>query len=137
MSRVGGKNTTPELTVRKAAHSLGLRFRLHRGDLPGTPDLVFPKWRTVIFVHGCFWHRHIGCAKANTPKTRTDYWAEKFRHNVQRDSRNEKLLREAGWWVLTIWECEVKHPQNLAGKLAEAFSLSRRRKAKKFLKSRR
>jgi DNA mismatch endonuclease (patch repair protein) len=139
MSRVRGKNTTPELTVRKAAHSLGLRFRLHRRDLPGTPDLVFPKWKTVIFVHGCFWHRHVGCAKASVPKTRVCYWTEKFRHNVKRDRRNQKLLRDTGWSVLTVWECEAKNPKHLAAKIAETFGLGRRsrRKAKKLLTSRR
>src|SRR5258707_2324770 len=85
MSRVGGKNTTPELRVRKAAHALGLRFRLHRKDLPGKPDLVFPRRRIAMFVHGCFWHHHIGCRKASTPGTRMGDWLEKFGANVARD----------------------------------------------------
>jgi DNA mismatch endonuclease (patch repair protein) len=121
MSRVGGKNTTPEIVVRKVAHSLGLRFRLHRKDLPGTPDLAFPKWRTAIFVHGCFWHRHPGCSKASTPKTRADYWRHKFESNVQRDKKNVKMLRKRGWLVLTVWECETKNVESLGAKLTQAF----------------
>jgi DNA mismatch endonuclease (patch repair protein) len=121
MSRVGGKNTTPEIVVRKVAHSLGLRFRLHRKQLPGTPDLVFPKWRTAIFVHGCFWHRHPGCAKASTPKSRTEYWQDKFDSNVRRDKKNVALLRKQGWLVLTVWECETKNVEKLGAKLAQAF----------------
>jgi DNA mismatch endonuclease (patch repair protein) len=121
MSRVGGKNTTPEIVVRKAAHSLGLRFRLHRKDLPGTPDLVFPKWRIAIFVHGCFWHRHSGCRKAGIPKTRTSYWQEKLDSNVRRDKRNIGLLRERGWSVFTVWECETKNVDTLRTRLRKAF----------------
>ncbi|ABE63300.1 T/G mismatch-specific endonuclease [Nitrobacter hamburgensis X14] len=121
MSRVGGKNTTPEIVVRKVAHSLGLRFRLHRKQLPGTPDLVFPKWRTAIFVHGCFWHRHPGCAKASTPKSRTEYWQDKFETNVRRDKKNVALLRKQGWLVLTVWECETKNVDKLGAKLSQAF----------------
>lgn len=131
MSRVGGRNTAPEWRVRRAAHALGLRFRLHRRDLPGTPDLVFPRWRKVIFVHGCFWHRHVGCSKASTPKTRSSYWEEKFRQNVRRDKRNAASLRKAGWSVLIIWECETKHPENLRAKLAIAFRLLRRNARKR------
>ena len=125
MSRVGGKNTTPEIVVRKVAHSLGLRFRLHRKQLPGTPDLVFPKWRTAIFVHGCFWHRHPGCAKASTPKSRTEYWQDKFETNVRRDKKNAFLLRKQGWLVLTVWECETKNVEKLGAKLAQAFKKRR------------
>lgn len=121
MSRVGGKNTTPEMVVRKLAHSLGLRFRLHRKDMPGTPDLVFPKWRTVIFVHGCFWHRHPGCPKAGLPKTRVRYWRDKFEANVARDKKNVRLLRKMGWFVLTVWECETKRPDLLGRKLIRSF----------------
>ncbi|WP_441242742.1 very short patch repair endonuclease [Tardiphaga sp. 768_D3_N2_1] len=121
MSRVKGKNTTPEVVVRKIAHSLGLRFRLHRKDLPGTPDLVFPKWQTAIFVHGCFWHRHPGCSKASTPKTRVRYWQEKFDANVRRDNKNIRLLRKQGWSVLTVWECETKNLERLGSKLSRAF----------------
>jgi len=107
MARVGQKNTAPEIIVRKSLHRLGYRFRLHRRDLPGTPDIVLPKYRKVLFVHGCFWHRHPGCGKTTTPKTRTEFWAEKFRANVARDSAKEQALRDAGWEPLIIWECET------------------------------
>lgn len=114
MSRVSSKHTLPEMRVRGAAHKMGLRFRLHRKDLPGRPDLVFPKHRVALFVHGCFWHRHIGCPKSSTPKSRTSYWEEKFQSNVQRDRRIEAELANLGWRVMTIWECETKHPDRLA-----------------------
>lgn len=119
MSRVGGKNTTPEIRVRKAAHRLGLRFRLHRRDLPGTPDMTFPKRRTVLFVHGCFWHRHPGCPKASNPGTRTEYWAAKFRANCERDARVKAELEAAGWQVVIVWECETKDADGLARLLRE------------------
>ena len=107
MSRIRGRDTAPEITVRRIAHGLGFRFRLHRKDLPGRPDLVFPKHRAVIFVHGCFWHRHGGCRYAYTPKTRVRFWTEKFRRNVVRDRQQEAALRGLGWRVLVIWECET------------------------------
>src|SRR5262245_3918995 len=106
MSRVGGKNTSPELRVRKAAHKLGLRFRLHRRDLPGTPDIVFPKWKIALFVHGCYWHRHHGCRKASPPSS--PFWAKKFEANVARDSRVAVQLRKLGWRVVVVWECQTK-----------------------------
>jgi DNA mismatch endonuclease (patch repair protein) len=108
MARVGQKNTKPEMIARRALHRLGFRFRLHRSDLPGSPDIVLPKYRTAIFVHGCFWHRHPGCRKATTPKTRREFWVRKFEQNVSRDRRNENDLRSAGWEVLTVWECETR-----------------------------
>ena len=108
MSRVKGKNTTPEMRVRRAAHASGLRFRLHRKDLPGKPDLVFPKFRVAMFVHGCFWHRHNACSKASMPKSRTEFWRDKFDANVSRDARVEAELEALGWRVVTIWECETK-----------------------------
>lgn len=107
MRRIRAKDTTPERAVRRAAHSLGYRFRLHRRNLPGTPDLTFPGLRKVIFVHGCFWHRHFGCPRTTTPKTRASYWHEKFEKNVERDRRNAAALRARGWEVLVIWECET------------------------------
>ena len=113
MGRIRGKNTAPEIVVRRAAHHLGLRFRVHRRDLPGTPDIVFRKYRLVIFVHGCFWHRHQGCRRCTTPKTRTEFWNEKFRKNVERDQRDADALRKRGWNVLTIWECQTKNPAAL------------------------
>lgn len=110
MSRVKAKHTSPEMVVRRKAHALGLRFRLHRKDLPGTPDLVFPKYRAVVFVHGCFWHRHAGCRKAGMPKSRVEFWKEKFERNVDRTRRNVEELTELGWSVNVIWECETKDP---------------------------
>ena len=108
MRRVRAADTKPELCVRRMAHALGFRFRLHRRDLPGTPDLVFPSSRKVIFVHGCFWHRHRGCSRTTTPKTRTSFWQEKFAANVARDVACVQELEERGWEVLVVWECETK-----------------------------
>lgn len=124
MAKVRGKNTKPEVAVRRAAHSLGLRFRLHRRDLPGTPDLVFSKRKTAIFVHGCFWHRHEGCPKAGpAPKTRTAFWQAKFDRNTARDARNDLALREAGWTVAIIWECETRDLEKLIAQLRIIFNL--------------
>jgi len=123
MRAVRRENTGPELAVRKAAHRLGLRFRLYRKDLPGTPDLVFPKHRTCLFVHGCFWHRHPGCKRASTPKTRRDYWLPKFERNVEKDRDNEEALRRLGWRVVTIWECETRDPEGLEDRLRGTFGL--------------
>ncbi|WP_105438965.1 very short patch repair endonuclease [Neorhizobium sp. T25_13] len=108
MAKVKGTDTKPEMLVRRAAHGLGFRYRLHDRRLPGTPDLVFPRLKTVIFVHGCFWHRHTGCSKTTTPKTRTDYWQKKFADNVQRDCVSQAKLKALGWEVLIIWECHTK-----------------------------
>lgn len=108
MSRIRGRDTSPELAVRRLTHSLGYRFRLHKKGLPGTPDLVFASRRKVIFVHGCFWHRHAGCKRASLPTSRIEYWAEKFRRNVERDAEAERALRYLGWDVLVIWQCETK-----------------------------
>lgn len=121
MKAVGRTDTKPEMIVRRSLHALGLRFRLHRKDLAGTPDIVLPKFRTVIFVHGCFWHRHEGCSKASMPKTRVDFWTAKFLQNVARDRRNEDLLRHANWRVITIWECETRNRDNLVHKLRSIF----------------
>ncbi len=107
MSHVRSKNTKPELAVRRWLHAQGYRFRLHRRDLPGTPDITLPKWRTVIFVHGCFWHRHEGCKRTRTPKSNVEFWETKFMRNVERDREARKALGELGWRVVTIWECEV------------------------------
>ncbi|MET3486001.1 very short patch repair endonuclease [Methylobacterium sp. 1973] len=113
MARIRGKNTKPEIVVRRLAHSLGYRFRLHRRDLPGSPDLVFPSRRKIIFVHGCFWHRHPRCKKTTTPSTRRDFWRNKFEQNVERDIRNEIALIAAGWDLLVIWECETTDIEKL------------------------
>lgn len=107
MRCVGTKNTGPELLVRSAAHRLGLRFRLYRKDLPGTPDLVFPRYRIALFVHGCFWHRHPCCSKASAPKTNTAFWAAKFRRKVRRDASNVQELARRGWRTVVVWQCEV------------------------------
>ena len=119
MRQVRGKDTKPEMAVRRLAHALGYRFRLHRKDLPGTPDIVFPSRRKVIFVHGCFWHRHPGCRKASMPTTNYDFWKSKFARNIERDARKEAALREAGWNVLVIWECETRHEDDLRVRLRD------------------
>lgn len=107
MARIRSKNTKPELAVRRAAHALGFRFRLHREDLPGKPDLVFPGRRAIIFVHGCFWHRHAGCQDCSAPKSRREYWEPKFAATVARDAGSRTALESTGWRVLTIWDCET------------------------------
>ena len=117
MAAVRQKHTSPELRVRAAAHRLGYRYRLHRSDLPGTPDLVFPRLRKVLFVHGCFWHRHAGCRKATMPRTRVEFWRQKFEANVARDGRNEAQLSEQGWQVLIVWECEAADSSELEKRL--------------------
>ena len=122
MSRIGSKDTSTEIRVRRLAHSMGLRFRLHRRDLPGTPDLVFPKHRIVVFVHGCFWHRHLGCKKATVPKTRIQFWQNKFDKNVARDIRATKDLSDLGWTVETIWECETNDIIALSNRLENIFN---------------
>jgi DNA mismatch endonuclease (patch repair protein) len=114
MSGIRGQNTKPEVAVRKLAHRLGFRFRLHRRDLPGSPDLVFPRRKKVVFVHGCFWHRHPGCRFAYNPKSRVEFWQAKFATNVERDVRVQRDLETLGWDVLTIWECETADAENLA-----------------------
>lgn len=109
----------PELAVRRLVYSLGFRFRLHRDDLPGKPDLVFAKKRKVIFVHGCFWHRHPApaCKDSRAPRSNTDYWKPKLDRNVERDAQAVDLLKAQGWSVLTIWECETKHLPNVAARI--------------------
>lgn len=122
MRRVRGKDTKPEIIVRRIAFSIGLRFRLHRPDLPGRPDLVFPSKRKVVFVHGCFWHRHSGCTRSSTPRKNRDFWMAKFERNVERDARKERELREAGWDVLVIWECQTRNPDFVSEQLHTFFS---------------
>jgi DNA mismatch endonuclease (patch repair protein) len=107
MSRIRGRNTTPEITVRKILHRLGLRFRLHRRDLPGVPDIVLPSRKIAVLVHGCFWHRHPGCPFAYTPKTRVDFWKAKFDRNVARDREVRRALSDLGWRVHIVWECDT------------------------------
>ena len=107
MAKVKSKNTGPEMAVRRLLHRAGHRYRLHRSDLPGKPDLVFPKHRLALFVHGCFWHRH-GCKRSTTPKSNAEYWAEKFRRNKERDQKNRQALERLGWRHRVIWECEAQ-----------------------------
>ena len=107
MSRIGSKNTKPELLVRSYLHRRGFRFRIHGKELPGRPDLVFPKYRSVVFVHGCFWHRHKGCTRSTMPATRVEFWRSKFERNVARDRSNQAGLRELNWKVIVLWECEI------------------------------
>jgi DNA mismatch endonuclease (patch repair protein) len=108
MRAVRGKNTLPEMLIRRAAHALGLRFRLHRKTLPGRPDLTFAKFRTVIFVNGCFWHSHAGCPRAKPPTSNVEFWCEKLDSNVARDQRNRQALEYAGWHVAVIWQCQIR-----------------------------
>ena len=121
MSRIRGGDTKPEMAVRSVFHHLGYRFRLHRKDLPGRPDIVLPKHRTVVFVHGCYWHRHPGCKLAYTPKSRADFWTAKFHENVERDGRQQRDLRALGWRVVVIWECETKDVDALTGRAQKLF----------------
>lgn len=118
MSRIRSKDTKPELTVRRLVHSLGYRYRLHVADLPGKPDLVFPSRRCVIFVHGCFWHRHKGCQRCRLPKSRLDFWKPKLEANKRRDVTNKRGLTQLGWRYLVVWECQVKD-DNLTNKIVE------------------
>ena len=119
MSKIRSKNTKPELVVRSMLHRMGYRFRLHRRDLPGTPDIVLPKHRTVVDVRGCFWHRHRGCKTATTPASNTTFWKRKFARNVERDRSNEVKLYQLGWKPIVVWECELKEPKRLARRLKE------------------
>jgi DNA mismatch endonuclease, patch repair protein len=118
MSRIKGKNTKPERVVRSLLHRMGCRFRLHRKDLPGKPDIVLPRYRTVVFVHGCFWHRHPRCRFAYTPKSRVAFWEKKFAENTARDRRNRRELRKHGWRVIVVWECEIRDMAKLRRKLS-------------------
>lgn len=108
MAGIRGRDTAPETSVRRYLHAAGLRFKLNDKSLQGRPDIVLPKYRVAIFVHGCFWHRHPGCKFAAVPSTRADFWASKFAGNIERDVRNVQALKGTGWTVLTVWECEVR-----------------------------
>ena len=119
MSRIRAKDTGPEIVVRRIAHRLGFRFRLHGRDLPGTPDIVFPRHKKIIFVHGCYWHRHKGCKKAYQPKSNVEFWQQKFTKNLDRDRENQGLLQRQGWQVLVIWECETQDEISLGNKLLQ------------------
>lgn len=117
MSQIGSKDTQPELIVRRLLTEMGLRYRLHRRDLPGKPDIVFGPRRLVLFVHGCFWHRHRGCRMASTPSANAAFWQTKFDANMARDRRNTAALKRAGWRVAVIWECETRQLERLARRL--------------------
>jgi DNA mismatch endonuclease, patch repair protein len=125
MARVRQRHTGPEQIVRSLLHRIGLRFTVDgplNRTLPSRPDIVLPRWRTVILVHGCFWHRHPGCRLTTTPQTRMDFWYQKFEANISRDRRQRTLLKKAGWRVLVIWECETRQRQKLAARLERLFS---------------
>lgn len=113
MSRVKGRDTRPEMRLRRALHAAGLRYRLQVKELPGRPDIVFRGAKLAIFVHGCFWHRHPGCQHTRTPKSRSDFWERKFEENVERDARQASELEAAGWTVMTLWECETRETATL------------------------
>lgn len=117
MSQIHGKNTRPEQAVRSILHRMGFRFTLHREDLPGKPDIVLPRYNSIIMVHGCFWHRHKNCSLAYTPKSREEFWQSKFEANVLRDQKVQCKLEELGWKVITVWECELSNPEDLAQRL--------------------
>ena len=117
MSRIHGRDTKPELVVRSLVHRMGYRFRLHRADLPGKPDLVLPRHRKVIFVHGCFWHGHEGCARSRRPSSNVSFWSRKLDGNIARDARLERELKLADWRVLIVWECETWEPGKLGRRL--------------------
>lgn len=119
MRAIRSKGMRPELAVRRLVHSLGYRYRLHKRDLPGQPDLVFASRQKVIFVHGCFWHVHRGCKAAHAPKTNTDYWGPKLKRNQSRDRNNLRNLSRAGWSALVIWECETRNVQSLRNRICE------------------
>jgi DNA mismatch endonuclease (patch repair protein) len=121
MSKVRGKDTKPEKIVRSLLHSMGYRFRLHRKDLPGKPDIVLPKYKTVIFVHGCYWHQHPDCKRAFVPKSNQGYWKQKLDGNVQRDLDNMNQIAMMGWKPFVIWECETKEPDELRMKIDNLF----------------
>lgn len=114
MSRIRGKDTCPEKLLRSMLHRAGYRFRLHHPGLPGKPDIVLPKYHTVVFVHGCYWHRHRGCSNATMPQSRTEFWQKKFNDTIERDTRKENELKKLGWRVVTVWECEIKNNPQLA-----------------------
>ena len=118
MSRIRSKDTKPEMIVRRLLHAMGVRYRLHRATLPGKPDIVLGPRRLVIFVHGCFWHRHPGCREATMPAANRDFWLAKLEGNAARDLRHRAALRKLGWRVAVIWECETKQPEKLARRLA-------------------
>lgn len=125
MAQVKARDTGPERLVRSLLHRMGYRFRLQRTDLPGKPDIVLPKFKTALFVHGCFWHRHPGCKRATTPTSNIIYWDKKFGRTVLRDAKNKKELEALGWRVVIVWECELKNLPALQARLSEYFTAFR------------
>ncbi len=124
MGRIRSKNTKPEIIVRSVLHRMGFRFSLRRNDLPGHPDIVLPKHRTAVFVHGCFWHKHKGCKIFSMPKSRVNFWKNKFDTNVGRDKKNQRELRKLGWDVIVLWECQImKYPEKIAERLLKKLEL--------------
>jgi len=117
MSRVKGRDTKPEMLVRSFVHRMGFRFRVHRRDLPGNPDIVLPRHGKVIFVHGCFWHGHERCPRSKRPTTNKSFWNKKLDANIERDKRFQRELRRMGWKLLVVWQCETHNPEKLLGKL--------------------
>lgn len=126
MSRIRGRNTLPERAVRSLLHRLGFRFRLHSHKLPGRPDVVLPRYQSVVLIHGCFWHQHPGCKYAYTPKSRANFWSRKFAGNLARDRRTVDALRDAGWRVIVVWECELRKPDVLSRRIVTMLRRSRR-----------
>ena len=118
MSRIRSRDTKPEMAVRRLIHAMGFRYRLHRRDLPGCPDLVFPRHRKIVLVHGCFWHSHAGCRAGRVPSSNADFWLPKLRRNTERDAANEEALRGLGWSVLVLWECQTRKAPELEERLA-------------------
>lgn len=127
MSRIRSRDTVPELAVRRLVHRLGFRFRLHNRRLPGKPDVVLPRHRTVILVHGCFWHQHEGCIDCSKPGTNKSYWAQKLARNVERDAINQSQLISDGWKIITVWECETRHLDVLEKKLVKKLRCAKLR----------
>jgi len=122
MSRIRSKNTTPEMVVRSCLHRLGFRVRLHRRDLPGKPDICLPKYRTIVLVHGCFWHRHLHCTYAYIPKSRVGFWTAKFEANIRRDAEVRTALESLGWRVVVVWECETRDMPSCLDKLMTSIA---------------
>lgn len=122
MSRIRNKDMKPEMVVRRLIYALGFRYQLHRNDLPGRPDIVFRGRRKIIFVHGCFWHQHSGCKNAHFPKSNLDYWRPKLENNVSRDQTNINQLKQIGWEILIIWECEISNTSTLKSKITSFLS---------------
>ncbi len=119
MSRIRGSNTRPEIKLRSMLHRSGYRFRVNVKNLPGKPDIVLPKYKTIIFLHGCFWHRHSNCRYAYTPKTRQAFWLNKFKANASRDKKVNRSLRNLGWQIVIVWECEMKAPRRVLSRIVD------------------